>query len=65
MAHVNAKRVFAKKQKIGKEVGMAKACQLAGLTLEGTHHRGLDDAQNIARLMPWVFGERVLRKIAT
>ena len=65
MEHINAKRVFAKKQKIGKEVGMTKACQLAGLKLEGTHHRGLDDALNIARLMPWVFGERMLQKITT
>lgn len=31
----NLKRLFAKAQRIGKEVGMAKACALAGLTLEG------------------------------
>lgn len=61
MEHQNAKRLFAKKQRIGKEVGMVMACQLAGLPLEGTHHRGLDDALNIAKLMPWVFGEQVLQ----
>ena len=30
--------------------GMARALNLAGLPLEGTHHRGIDDARNIARL---------------
>ncbi|GGI55646.1 3'-5' exonuclease [Oxalicibacterium solurbis] len=60
LPHQNAKRLFAKAQRIGKEVGMVKACQLARLTLEGTHHRGLDDALNIARLLPWVFGEKTL-----
>jgi inhibitor of KinA sporulation pathway (predicted exonuclease) len=60
LPHQNAKRLFAKAQRIGKEVGMAKACQLTRLTLKGVHHRALDDALNIARLMPWVFGERTL-----
>ncbi|SDC19597.1 Inhibitor of the KinA pathway to sporulation, predicted exonuclease [Cupriavidus sp. YR651] len=56
MPHVNAKRLFAKTRRIGKEVGMAKACELVGLHLEGAHHRALDDALNVARLLPWVFG---------
>ncbi|QVQ24725.1 3'-5' exonuclease [Achromobacter deleyi] len=60
MSHQNVKRMFAKAQKIGKEVGMAKACDLAGLVLLGTHHRALDDALNIARLLPWAFGDREL-----
>lgn len=61
MPHKSAKRLFAKAQRIGKEVGMAKACALAGLDLEGQHHRGLDDAMNIARLMPWILGSQNLR----
>lgn len=61
MPHQNAKRLFAKAQRIGKEVGMTKACTLAGLELEGQHHRGLDDAVNIAKLMPWVLGKASLR----
>ncbi|MDF2697512.1 MAG: Inhibitor of the KinA pathway to sporulation, putative exonuclease, partial [Labilithrix sp.] len=32
------------------------ALEHAGLTLEGTHHRGIDDARNIARLLPWLLG---------
>ena len=61
MPHQNAKRLFAKAQRIGKEVGMTKACAMAGLELEGQHHRGLDDAVNIAKLMPWVFGQASIR----
>lgn len=50
--HVNLKRAFAKRRKI-KEVGMARALALVGLPLAGAHHRGLDDARNTARLLPW------------
>ncbi|QJQ03791.1 3'-5' exonuclease [Herbaspirillum rubrisubalbicans Os34] len=60
MPHQNAKRMFAKAQRIGKEVGMTKACTLAKIIMEGQHHRGLDDAVNIARLMPWILGKRSL-----
>jgi inhibitor of KinA sporulation pathway (predicted exonuclease) len=62
LPHQNAKRLFAKAQRIGKEVGMAKACQLAGLILEGAHHRALDDAINVARLLPWALGTRSIRQ---
>lgn len=58
LPHENAKCLFAKAQRIGKEVGMVKACELVGLTLGGTHHRALDDALNIARLLPWALGDR-------
>lgn len=58
--HRNAKRMFAKEQRIGKEVGMRRACVLAEIAMEGTHHRGLDDAENIAKLIPWVLGTRRL-----
>ena len=49
---MNLKRQFAKSRKI-KEVGMARALQMVGLPLDGAHHRGLDDARNIAKLLPW------------
>ncbi|MBB3224471.1 3'-5' exonuclease [Pseudoduganella umbonata] len=59
--HINAKKQFAKLQKIGKEIGMARALALCGLTFLGTHHRAEDDALNIARMLPWVLGHRLLR----
>jgi inhibitor of KinA sporulation pathway (predicted exonuclease) len=58
LPHANAKRLFAKARGIGKEVGMAKACELVGRKIEGTHHRALDDALNVAALLHWVFVER-------
>lgn len=53
LGHVNLKRSFAKARRIGKQVGMRKALELASLPLEGSHHRALDDALNIARLLLW------------
>ena len=53
--HINLKRQFAKTRKI-KEVGMARALQMIGLPLDGSHHRGLDDARNIAKLLPFSIG---------
>jgi inhibitor of KinA sporulation pathway (predicted exonuclease) len=56
--HINLKRQFAERKftKIRKfrEVGMAKALQLVGLPLDGAHHRGIDDARNIVKLLPWI-----------
>ena len=55
LPHQNLKAAFAKRRKI-KQVGMATALQIAGLELEGDHHRALSDARNIARLLPWALG---------
>ncbi len=35
---------------------MSDAMTLAGLPVEGTLHRGIDDARNLARLLPWCLG---------
>ncbi|MBX4179309.1 3'-5' exonuclease [Streptomyces geysiriensis] len=50
-AHTNAKAVFADAHGLRKRPGMAQALDLAGLPLEGRHHRGVDDAWNIAGLV--------------
>lgn len=47
--HRSLKHEFAKVRHI-KPCGMAKALQLLNLSLEGIHHRGIDDAKNIARI---------------
>lgn len=54
--HINIKSRFAKQQGIGKKVGMQKALKLTGIPLEGTHHRGIDDARNMVKLLPYIFG---------
>ncbi len=49
--HLNVKTLFAVARGLNREVGMARALALSGLPLEGTHHRGGDDAWNIAALL--------------
>jgi inhibitor of KinA sporulation pathway (predicted exonuclease) len=48
--HLNLKAAFAQKQGI-KRCGLQKALETVGLTFSGQHHRGIDDARNIARLL--------------
>lgn len=50
-SHINVKSLFAVKHKLHHETGMAGALHLLGLPLEGTHHRGVDDARNIAKIL--------------
>jgi inhibitor of KinA sporulation pathway (predicted exonuclease) len=49
--HINVKTLFAIACALPKEVGMATALELLNLPLEGTHHRGGDDAWNIAQIL--------------
>jgi inhibitor of KinA sporulation pathway (predicted exonuclease) len=49
--HTNAKAVFAEAFGLPRPVGMAQALKVAKLPLEGRHHRGDDDAWNIAALV--------------
>ncbi|WP_328946474.1 exonuclease domain-containing protein [Streptomyces sp. NBC_00250] len=49
--HTNAKAVFTEGYGLRKRPGMARALEVAGLPLEGRHHRGEDDAWNIAALV--------------
>lgn len=48
--HINFKNLFALKHRLERESGMDMAMDLMDWELEGTHHRGIDDAWNIARL---------------
>jgi inhibitor of KinA sporulation pathway (predicted exonuclease) len=56
--HLNVKRAFSERLGEARQYGMAGALRRAGLPLAGTHHRGIDDARNIARLLPWALGSR-------
>jgi len=49
--HLNVKNLAAVAYGWSREVGMSEALVRAGLPLEGTHHRGGDDAWNIAGLL--------------
>lgn len=56
-SHINVKTLFALKRKLGHEQGMAGALAILGIPLEGTHHRGVDDAKNIAKILRWILNE--------
>jgi 3'-5' exoribonuclease 1 len=55
--HLNLKQLFTENQGLNKRMGMKWALELAGIELTGTHHRGIDDARNIAKLVPYSLGK--------
>ena len=55
--HINIKNLFALMNRLKKEKGMAKALRICDIPLEGTHHRGKDDAYNIAKILRKMLGE--------
>lgn len=54
--HLNVKNLLALARGLGYEVGLARALKLLGLPLEGTHHRGHDDAWNVAAVLAGLLG---------
>jgi 3'-5' exoribonuclease 1 len=54
--HINLKRRFAERRGEPRELGTYQALRKVGLPPTGTHHRAIDDARNIARLLPWTVG---------
>lgn len=48
--HISVKHQYAKIKGLKKPLGMGGALRKEGMTLEGTHHRGIDDARNIAKI---------------
>ena len=57
-SHINVKNLFALQQGLSKEVGLQEATALIGLPFEGTIHRGVDDAWNIAAVLNRVLFQR-------
>lgn len=49
--HLNVKSLFAAATGSAHEMGLDGACRHLGLTMEGIHHRGDDDAWNIAEIV--------------
>jgi len=54
--HLNVKNLLSLALNEPYEVGLDRALDLTGLPLEGTHHRGVDDAWNIAQLLAVLLG---------
>ncbi len=49
--HINVKSLFAVAHNLPRELPLDEAMEYLGFPLEGTHHRGGDDAWNIARIL--------------
>jgi inhibitor of KinA sporulation pathway (predicted exonuclease) len=59
MQHINFKARYGKVLGLkDKGAGLGKALRYENLAFEGTAHRGIDDALNIARLLPVALGHR-------
>ncbi len=61
--HVNIKTLFAEYANKSKAVGMARALKMLKFELDGTHHRGHDDAWNISRILLYLvetYGQSIL-----
>jgi len=51
--HINVKTLFTEVKGLKKKVGMKGALGILNIPLDGTHHRGVDDAGNIAKILHW------------
>lgn len=49
--HLNIKAEFSRSMGLRKKLGIVEALRKLGMTFEGSHHRGLDDARNMARVV--------------
>lgn len=54
--HINLKQSFLRRSGDDQKLGVAQALRRVGLRFAGTAHRGIDDARNIARLLPYSLG---------
>jgi len=58
--HISIKHQYSNIKHSKKKFGMSKALKLEGFKLDGTHHRGIDDAINISKIFvkyldKWVY----------
>ncbi len=62
--HWNLKRAFGELAGGARPFGTGMAMRRAGLPRTGVSHRGIDDARNIARLLPFLLGRSPLPRQA-
>lgn len=60
--HVNLKRPWRKTNQV-KSKGLGKALRFHGLEFEGSAHRGVDDARNVARLLKYINGSLIREEV--
>ncbi|MBW4616970.1 MAG: exonuclease domain-containing protein [Desmonostoc vinosum HA7617-LM4] len=57
--HKNIKEEFSEYLCVSKKFGMAQALEYLGIELIGTHHRGIDDARNIASIYRHIHTQKI------
>jgi inhibitor of KinA sporulation pathway (predicted exonuclease) len=63
--HWNLKEAYATRAGTRRGLGNQSVLRRLGLEPEGTHHRGIDDARNIARLLPYLLGRQAATRSET
>jgi len=58
--HINLKKLFAQQRRI-RPCGMAQALKIMNMKISGTHHRGIDDAKNIAMIFKAIFSKSKIK----
>lgn len=48
--HISLKHQYGKFKQLRRAIGMKGALRKENMSLDGTHHRGIDDARNIAKI---------------
>jgi 3'-5' exoribonuclease 1 len=62
--HWNLKDAFSRVRGSRRRFGTMRALETLGLEPTGTHHRGIDDARNIARTLPYLLGRAPMAEVA-
>ncbi|GAB5418049.1 MAG: exonuclease domain-containing protein [Crocinitomicaceae bacterium] len=55
--HISLKHQYTKIKNMKRHAGMKGALWMEGIELQGTHHRGIDDARNISKIFLKLFNE--------
>lgn len=55
--HLNVKDLYARKRGQRRGRGLSGVLETEGIEFEGRPHRGIDDARNIAKLLPVIIGQ--------
>ncbi len=63
--HADLAQIFSQRARTRRRLGMKSALKLVGLESEGQAHRGIDDARNLVKLMPWCLGRQAMPDKAT
>jgi inhibitor of KinA sporulation pathway (predicted exonuclease) len=48
--HINLRKAYRRLKKLSKPVGLKKAVRVEGFEFTGIHHRGISDAENLAKI---------------